>query len=240
MIARNKRTPHKAPPERFQEYTKSWIRKEPAANKKARAADILATLKKSYPKASMMLRYENDVQLMVAVILSAQCTDKKVNEVTLPLFKKYKTARDFAHANIKTFEQEIYQTGFYHAKARNIIASCKKIEAEFDGKLPRTMEACLTLPGVARKTANIILGNAYGIVEGIAVDTHVSRISQRLGLTKNTDAKKIEQDLMALFPQKEWFKLTYRIIELGRAVCTAPKRKCDTCPLNKLCPSSLV
>jgi endonuclease-3 len=219
---------------------KSWIRDESLNKKQIRAMSILETLKKSYPKASMMLRYENNIQLMVAVILSAQCTDKKVNEVTLPLFKKYKTARDFARADIKIFEQEIYQTGFYHAKARNIIASCKKIDSEFDGKLPRTMTDCLTLPGVARKTANIILGNAYGIVEGIAVDTHVSRITQRLGLTKNTDAKKIEQDLMALFPQKEWFKLTYRIIELGRAVCTAPKRKCDTCPLNKLCPSSLV
>ena len=240
MIARNKRTRHKAPPERFQIYTKAWIGGESPSKKQLRAVSILAVLKKSYPKASMMLRYENDVQLMVAVILSAQCTDKKVNEVTLPLFKKYKTAHDFAHANLKTFEQEIYQTGFYHAKARHIVAACTKIDVEFSGKLPRTMEACLTLPGVARKTANIILGNAYGIVEGIAVDTHVSRIAQRLGLTSHADAKKTEQDLMTLFPQKEWFKLTYRIIELGRAVCAAPKRKCDTCPLNKICPSSLI
>lgn len=233
----NNRLPHQE--KRFQRYTKPWITKTSLSEKKKRSRRILSMLKKTYPAARMLLRYSNNIQLLVAVILSAQCTDKKVNEITKPLFKKYKTSRDFARADIKTFEREIYQSGFYHAKARNIIAACKKIDAEFGGTLPRTMEQILTLRGVARKTANVVLGNAYGIVEGIAVDTHVSRIAQRLGLTRNTDPKKIEQDLMTLFPQKEWFKLTYRIIEHGRAICTAPKPTCETCPLNNICPSSL-
>ena len=188
----------------------------------------------------MMLRYQNNIQLLVAVMLSAQCTDKKVNEVTISLFKKYKTARDFASARQKTLEREIYQTGFYRAKARHIIAACKKIETEFGGRLPRAMAEILTLPGVARKTANVVLGNAYSVVDGIAIDTHMIRLSQRLGLTKQTDPVKIEKDLMMLFPKKQWFPLTYRLINHGRAVCTAQKRKCEICPLNKLCPSSLV
>jgi len=213
---------------------------EPAAKKKTRAAQITRALEKSYPNAKIALHYRNNIQLLVAVILSAQCTDKKVNEVTRPLFKKYKTAKDFANANQSEFEKEIYQTGFYRAKAKNIIAACKKIEAEFGGRLPRTMEEILTLPGVARKTANVVLGNAYGIVEGIAIDTHMIRLSQRLGFTKQTDPVKIEKDLMTLFPKKQWFPLTYRLINHGRAICEAKKPKCAECPLKKLCPSSLV
>src|SRR3990167_8168825 len=151
----------------------------PEAEKK-RAAEILKRLARRFPAAKIALRYSNPVQLMVAVILSAQCTDKKVNEVTAVLFKKYKTARDFAKANLATFEREIRPTGFYRAKARNIIATAKLLESKFGGKLPKTMEEMTTLPGVARKSANIILGNAHGVVEGIAVDTHVMRISQRL------------------------------------------------------------
>lgn len=225
---------------KFRDYTKPWISKETFPVKKRRGEKILAILKKTYPKAKIILRYNNDIQLLVAVILSAQCTDKKVNEVTEKLFKKYRTVGDFAGVDLKEFEAEIKPTGFYHAKARNIIASAKMIMKDFGGKLPKTMEDMTQLPGVARKTANIVLGNAYGIVEGIAVDTHVGRVSQRLGLTDTDDPKKIEQDLMRLIPKKDWFRLTYYMIDHGRAICTARNRKCSICPLNKVCPSSLV
>ena len=232
-------TLHKNTMKKFQQYTKPWIKAETAADKKKHAALIIRALGTSYPNAKIALNYKNNIQLLVAVMLSAQCTDKKVNEVTDHLFKKYKTARDFASARQKTLEREIYQTGFYRAKARHIIAACKKIEKDFNGTLPHTMAELLTLPGVARKTANVVLGNAYGVVDGIAVDTHVSRIAQRLGLTKNTSPEKIEQDLMKLFPKKQWFALTYRTIDHGRAVCISQKPKCAACPLNKMCPSSL-
>ena len=202
---------------KFQTYTRPWIKRETVIDKKKRAARVVHTLEKSYPNAHMALQYRTRIQLLVAVMLSAQCTDKKVNEVTVPLFK----------------------TGFYRAKAKNIIAACKKIEADFSGRLPRAMAQILTLPGVARKTANVVLGNAYGVVDGIAVDTHVSRIAQRLGLTKNTSPEKIEQELMKLFPKKEWFAFTYRVINHGRAICEAKKPKCGTCLLRKLCPSAL-
>lgn len=225
---------------KFQQYTKQWIKTETTADKKKQAAHIVRMLGKTYPDAKIALKYGNNIQLLVAVILSAQCTDKKVNEVTVPIFKKYKTAKDFANAKQAIFEKEIHQTGFYRTKARNIIAACKKIETEFKGKLPRTMTDILTLPGVARKTANVVLGNAYGVVEGIAIDTHMIRLSQRLGLTKQTDPVKIERDLMVLFPKKNWFRLTYMLINHGRAICEAKKPKCAECPLNKLCPSSLV
>ncbi|TSC72064.1 MAG: endonuclease III [Parcubacteria group bacterium Gr01-1014_70] len=237
-------SPPKADPPRaekkFQQYTKRWIIAETAAEKKKRAAWIFGKLGTAYPNAKIALKYKNNIQLLVAVMLSAQCTDKKVNEVTIPLFKRYKTAKDFASAKKETFEQEIHQTGFYRAKAKHIIAACKKIDEEFGGRLPRTMEHMLTLPGVARKTANVVLGNAYGMVGGIAVDTHVMRLSQRLGFSHQADPVKIEKDLMELFPKKHWFPLTYRIINHGRAICEAKKPKCAACPLNKLCPSSLV
>lgn len=211
--------------------------KESLIAKKKRAHAIFARLKKAYPAAKIVLRYKNSVQLLVAVILSAQCTDKKVNEVTEPLFQKYKTADDFAKAAVKTFEQEIRSTGFYHNKAKNIIASCKMIREKFGGKLPRTMPEMLELPGVARKTANVALGNAYGVVEGIAVDTHVSRVARHLGLTVQKDPVKIEQDLMELFPKDQWFTLTYLFIEYGRNVHTAKKpTPCGEGPLKGLCP----
>src|SRR3989344_8934003 len=225
---------------KFQLYTKPWIKTETASDKKKRAAQIIRALETSYPNANMALKFGNNIQLLVAVMLSAQCTDKKVNEVTTSLFKKYKTARDFATANKLEFEKEIHQTGFYRAKTKNIIATCKKIQQEFDGRLPRAMADILTLPGVARKTANVVLGNAPGVGEGIAVDTHALRITQRLGLTTEIDPVKIERDLMSLFPKTEWFKLTYKIIEHGRALCEAKKPKCAECPLKKLCPSALV
>lgn len=218
--------------------------------KKKRAAKILRILKQSYPQATIALRYRTPMQLLVSVMLSAQATDKKVNEVTASLFKKYKTVQDFANADRETFEQEIRQTGFYRTKAKNIITAAQKIEKEFGGKLPKTMREMVLLRGVARKTANIVLGNAYGVVEGVAVDTHVQRVAGRLGLTRYTDMQKvekkktnpekIEQDLMGLFSKKEWFTLTYKIIGHGRAVCAARKPACDRCPLNALCPSAFL
>lgn len=214
--------------------------------KKKRARKILERLKKAYPNAKIVLKYNNNIQLLAAVILSAQCTDKKVNEITEKLFsakggpasggKKYKTVNDFAIAGLATFEQEIHSCGFYHNKAKNIIAAAKMIRDKFGGKLPKTMEEMLLLPGVARKTANIVLGNAYGIVEGIAVDTHVRRVSRHLDLTKEQNPVKIEQDLMKLFNKKDWFKLTYLLIEYGRGVHTAKNpMSCSKGPLKGLC-----
>lgn len=200
----------------------------------------LKRLRKSYPKAKMVLKYGNPMQLLAAVIFSAQTTDKKVNEVTARLFKKYKSADDFSDADLKTFANEIREIGFYRQKALSIITSARIIRDQFGGKLPKTMKEMLTLRGVARKTANIVLGNAYGIVEGIAVDTHVRRLSQRLGFSLYDDPVKIEQDLMKLFPKGQWFKLTYILIDHGRAICTARGRKCSLCPVKDICPASLV
>ena len=180
------------------------------------------------------------MQLLAAVILSAQCTDKKVNEVTATLFKKYRTVDDFADADPRMFAYEIKQTGFYRAKALAIVTSARVIRDDFGGNVPRTMPEILKLRGVARKTANVVLGNAYGVVEGIAVDTHVRRLSQRMGFSTHDDPVKIEKDLMALFPKTDWFKLTYVLIDHGRAICTARGRKCSLCPLKDMCPASLV
>lgn len=222
------------------EWHKPWIKKETFVKKKKRAAMTVKRLKSAYPDAKIVLKFGNNIQLLVAVILSAQCTDKKVNEVTEKLFRKYKTARDFARANTNMLEKEIRSTGFYRAKAKSIQASCKVIAEKFKGKLPRTMEEILQLRGVARKTANVVLGNAYGIVNGVAVDTHVRRLAQRLGLTKEDSPEKIERNLMAVIPQEDWFKLTYLFIEHGRAVCIAQKPKCGDCVLNSICPSTRI
>lgn len=211
---------------------------EPFEQRKKRSAEIIKLLKKKYPHAKIVLNFSNNWELLVAVILSAQCTDKKVNEVTEKLFKKYRTSDDYVKANPKEFEKMIHSTGFYRAKTKNILASAKIIKDRFGGKIPRTMKELLTLPGVARKTANVVLGNAYGVVEGIAVDTHVRRLAQRLGLSQNDNPEKIEQDLMRLVPKKDWFKLTYLLIDHGRAVCTAKDPRCDLCPLNNHCPSA--
>ena len=220
--------------------TKSWIRSESPEAKRERARKVLMRLRKTYPNAKIALRFGNPMQLLAAVIMSAQCTDKKVNEVTRILFKKYRSVDDFADADLKTFANEIRQTGFYRAKALAIITSAKIVRDEFNGKVPRTMPQILKLRGVARKTANVVLGNAYGVVEGIAVDTHVRRLSQRLGLSTNDDPVKIEKDLMAIFSKKDWFNLTYALIDHGRAICTARGRMCSLCPLKDMCPASLV
>ncbi len=220
-------------------FSKILIMKRELSKHAKRAGEILAVLNKQYPDTKIALKYDNNIQLLVAVILSAQCTDKKVNEVTENLFKKYKTAKDFARANVTVFEQEIRSCGFYRAKTKNIIASCGIIDKQYNGKVPDSMKEILTLPGVARKTANVVLGNAYGIVEGIAVDTHVRRLAQRMGFVEQEDPVKIEQDLMAIFPKKDWFKLTYTLIDHGRAVCKAPTPKCEECPVAKLCPTGI-
>ena len=211
-----------------------------AENKKKLAQKILARLKKAYPKAKIVLNYSNNIQLLVAVILSAQCTDKKVNEVTEKLFKKYKTARDFARANRARFEQEIKSTGFYRAKAKNIINTCKIISEKYGGKLPKNMAEMIQLPGVARKTANIVLGNAYGVVEGIAVDTHVRQFANYCGLSNHHDPVKIERDLMELFPKKDWFKLTYMIINYNREMKNKANRKKAEIRLKDICPGAPV
>src|SRR3989344_3563357 len=208
--------------------------------KKRRALKVIKYLQKKFPQARIALRYNNPVQLLVAVILSAQCTDKKVNEVTANLFKKYKTAADFANLNQSQLGKIIHSCGFYRNKSKNILAACKIIQSKFGGRVPQTMPEILTLPGVARKTANVVLGNAYGVVEGIAVDTHMIRMAAVWDLSDEKTPEKIERDLMTLFPKKQWFPLTYRLINHGRAICEAKKPKCAECPLKKLCPSSLV
>ena len=205
---------------------------------KTRADKINSILEKTYPQAKMVLKSRNNFELLISVILSAQCTDEQVNKVTEKLFKKYHSVQDYASASIKEFEQDIRSTGFYRNKAKNIIGSAKMILEKFGGKVPATMEELLELPGVARKTANIVLGNAHGIVVGMAVDTHMKRVNFRLGLTEQTDPEKIEQDLTALLPKEKWFHYTYLIIDHGRAICDAKKPLCKECLLNKLCPKN--
>lgn len=201
--------------------------------RKERAGEIMKHLKKLIPKeeATIALNFRNPWELLVAVILSAQCTDKKVNEVTAVLFKKYPSLEAYLTAEQGEFEQDIYSTGFYRNKAKHILASAKIVAETFGGNVPNTMEDILTLPGVSRKTANVVLGNAYGVVEGIAVDTHVRRLARLWKLTNEWDPKKIERDLMDVLPKKEWLKATYYFIEYGRQYCPAIKRDHGMCPL---------
>ena len=203
---------------------------------KERAAKIIQLLGKEHPDAKIALHYSNPLELLVATMLSAQTTDDRVNLVTKTLFKKYTNPEDYAQADIRELEQDVKSTGFYHNKARNVKNSCQLIVEKFHGKVPKTMEELLELPGVARKTANIVLFNAYGVTAGVAVDTHVRRLSQRLGLTENEDQDKIEQDLMRLVPKDQWMHLTDLLIFHGRRVCTAKKPNCAGCVLNKICP----
>ena len=204
----------------------------------SKPVQIYKLLNKSYPNSRVYLNYSNPWELLVAVILSAQCTDKRVNLVTDKLFKKYKTLEDYSQADIKQFEQDIRSTGFYHNKAKNILKSAKIIKTKFKGKVPDRMQDLISLHGVARKTANIILSEIYRIEEGIAVDTHVKRLSNRLGFSEKSDPLKIEIDLMNKFDKKYWRKLTILLIEHGRAICNARKPNCKECVLNKLCPSA--
>lgn len=201
---------------------------------------ILKILKRNYPDVECALNHETPLQLMVATILSAQCTDKRVNIVTQTLFKKYKTAKDFAEASIPELEKEIRSTGFYHQKAKWIHQACKIVQEKYRGKLPETLEELMTLPGVARKTANVVMGTAFKVASGVVVDTHVKRISKRLGLTKREDPVKVEQDLVKIIPQKDWIWFSHAIIIHGRQICKAINPQCPVCPLNEICPASQV
>lgn len=203
-----------------------------------RMLEIIKLLEKEYPTAKTALRYNNSLEILVATILSAQCTDKRVNIVTKSLFKKYRTALDYANADLPELEQDIKSTGFYKNKAKNLKNTGKMLVEKYDSKVPNTMEELIKLQGVARKTANIVLSNAYGISVGIAVDTHVRRLSQRLGFTENTDPSKIEADLMKIVPKSHWKKITNLLILHGRNVCTARNPKCNLCNLNGICPSA--
>ena len=205
-----------------------------------RAPVIVARLTEAYPKATVALRASNPLEMLVATILSAQCTDERVNKVTETLFQKYRTPQDYLDVSVEEFSTEIKSTGFFNQKTKSIRGACQRIVDVYGGRVPGTMEELLTLPGVARKTANIVLGNSFGTVVGIAVDTHVRRVSQRLGFTANEDPDKIEQDLMAVIAHDQWFPFTYRLIDHGRAVCVARTPRCEVCPVSDLCPSSRV
>jgi len=202
-----------------------------------RVRAILAGLDKAYPAATCELNHKNAFQLLVATILSAQCTDVRVNMVTPVLFAKYPTPADLAYANPRDIEEMIRSTGFFRAKTKSIMGACKKIVEEFGGQVPRTMEEILTLPGVARKTGNVVLGTAYGIASGVVVDTHMLRLSARLDLTKHDEPKKVEQDLMRVIPQERWIQFSHQIIWHGRRVCAARKPNCIECNLERLCYS---
>src|SRR6266853_1740483 len=199
---------------------------------------IIAELRRLYPDAKTSLNFSNPLELLVATQLSAQCTDERVNIVTADLFKKYRRVEDYATVSQEKLEQDIRSTGFYRNKAKNIRAACQRIITNYDGEVPRTMADLLTLPGVARKTANVVLGNAFGIVEGFVVDTHIGRLARRFGWTTNEDPVKVEQDLMRLVPRQDWLDLSHLMIYHGRAICQARKPLCEQCSLVKLCPSA--
>lgn len=201
---------------------------------------IISILKREYPQAKIALRFKDPWQLLVATILSAQCTDVRVNQVTSILFKKCNSIYTFAGVKQEGLEKDIRSTGFYKNKAGNIIGAAKKIISEFKGKVPDTMDGLTSLPGVGRKTANVVLSSGFGIVVGIVVDTHVIRLSQLLGLTKNKDADKIEADLMKIVPKKDWAVFSHLLILHGRKICNAKKPLCSECKINKLCPSAFI
>lgn len=204
---------------------------------KNRVKKIIKLLKKEYPGVKLALNFNNPLELLIATILSAQCTDERTNIVTKNLFKKYKSIRDYANANLRTFEKDIKAISFFRNKAKNIITTCQKIIEKFKGEVPQTMEELTSLPGVGRKTANIVLTFGFGKTEGISVDTHVRRLSRRLGLSKNNDPDKIEQDLMKVIPQKDWGRFSCLLMEHGRAICIAKKPLCEKCILKRICPS---
>lgn len=228
-----KRKGRDGPPKRGK---RAGAKAEPPEVRRQRASAIMARLGEAYPDAKVALRFTNPLEMLVATVLSAQCTDAKVNEVTELLFRKYPTARDYAEAPEGVLEDDIHATGFFNEKARSLRAIGRALVERHGGEVPRTMDELVQLRGVARKTANIVLGNAYGIVEGVAVDTHVRRLAMRLGLSSKDDPAKIEQDLMALWPRELWFRGSYLLIDHGRAVCTARKARCGGCPVEDLCP----
>ena len=206
------------------------------SDKKEHAGEIIKRLKKEYPDAHCALNHTNAFELLIATILSAQCTDERVNIVTANLFRKYRQPQDYLNVRQEELERDIHSTGFFRNKAKNIQAACEKIVEVFGGEVPQTMEELLTLNGVARKTANVVMGNAFGIASGVVVDTHVSRLSQRLGLTAETVPEKIEKDLQELVPEKDWIMFPHWLISHGRKICQARKPKCPECVLNDICP----
>ncbi len=211
---------------------------EHSVDKKELMKQIIRLLRKAYPDAHCALHHANPLELLIATILSAQCTDVRVNIVTATLFRKYRSAQDFINVAVSELEKDIQSTGFFRNKAKNIQGACKIIVEKYNGRIPETMEELLELPGVARKTANVVMGNAFGVASGIVVDTHVTRLANLLGLTKTENAVKIEQDLIPLTPKKDWIMLPHLLIFHGRAVCIARRPRCSECVLEKLCPSS--
>lgn len=209
---------------------------QPDKTLKQHASKVLRVLKKQYPDAICSLDHRGPLELTIATILSAQCTDERVNVVTTELFKKYRSASDYANAEIEELEQDVHSTGFYKNKAKNIKACCRLIGEKHDGEVPQDLDALVQLPGIGRKTANCVLGNAFGITSGIVVDTHVGRLSRRLGLTAQKNAEKVEQEMMPLVPKKEWIHVSHRLIQHGRKVCRSRKPACDECPLSDICP----
>jgi endonuclease-3 len=211
-----------------------------------RAPEVIRRLRKAYPNSKVALEFSNALECLVATVLSAQSTDQMVNQVTKRLFAKYRTCQDYLRVPESELAEDIHSTGFFNQKTKAIRGACQKIIDEYGGEVPQTMAELITLPGVARKTANIVQGNSYPERHrkdpdaGIAVDTHVRRVSQRLGFTTNSDPDKIERDLMRLIPRKDWFSFTYVLIDHGRQVCKAPTPRCEVCPVNDLCPSSRV
>lgn len=208
------------------------------SEKKKRAMAILSLLKKRYPVPETMLLHKNPWELLVATVLAAQCTDARVNTITPGLFQRWPGPAELANATQEELESVIRPTGFYHSKARNLLGAAKRVAEVFGGEVPSTMEELITLPGVARKTANVVLWGGFGINEGLAVDTHVKRLSFRLGLTKNTDPVKVEKDLLKLFPQEEWGDVNHRLVWFGRDVCQARSPSCESCEFDELCPKS--
>ena len=214
-----------------------WVMVMSKEDLKGRVLEIINRLEKEHPDAKIALNFSNPLELLVATILAAQCTDERVNQVTRNLFKKYRSAEDYANADINVLEQDIKPTGYYRVKARRIKEVCKILVEKFNSEVPKTMEELLSLPGVARKTANIVLTNAYGINEGIIVDTHVLRLAKRLGLTKSKTRERIEKDLMEIVPKDKWGRFADLLIFHGRRVCKARKPNCEMCVLKDLCPS---
>jgi endonuclease-3 len=206
---------------------------------KKRIGQIIRVLRREYPWSRTALEFQTPLQILVATILAAQCTDERVNKITPALFRKYPTAAAFAAADREELEAEIRPTGFFRNKAKSIIGAARKIVEDFGGEVPANMADLITLPGVARKTANIVLSSGYGIAEGIAVDTHVKRLSGRLGLSRQLDPEKIEKDLLKLVPRKDWLDFNYLLVNHGRKICQARKPRCPECPLRKLCPSAV-
>jgi len=234
-LRRAKRSKSSSPARKADVSRQSPANPKTAGTNPGRVREILLKLDEAYPNVTCALEHQTPFQLLISTILSAQCTDERVNQVTKTLFVKYRTPKDFSYANPAELEQDIRPTGFFRNKTKSIMGASKKIVEEFKGEVPRTMDELLTLPGVARKTANVVLGTAYGIAVGVVVDTHVTRLSNRLDLSRNSDPKKIEQDQMQVIPADKWILFSHQLIWHGRKVCQARKPKCVACSLEPLC-----